>query len=165
MQPIRRLPRARHDQLDPVRTRRHDLDRRHGRALERIAHDRDERRGFDGLVQVLIRMPPYRLQHRLRRIVGRHDDDARPGFETFHAVEHGEAVHARHPHVEEYEIEFLPAHARERCGAVLSHTHGVAGFRQRRPRQMSGRPIVVHHEDVGSTGSGRHDVASSTFSF
>jgi hypothetical protein len=115
-------------------------------------------------VQVLIRLPPYRLQHRLRRIVGRHDDDARPGLEAFHAVEHGEAVHARHPHVEEHEVEFLRAHARERFGAVLRHPHGVTGFGQRGPRQMSRGPVVVHHEDVGNTGSGRHVVASSTFS-
>ena len=61
--------------------------------------------GFDRLVHVSERLLAHRLQQRLRRVVGRHDDDARAALARAQLGQQLEPVHARHPHVEEQQVE------------------------------------------------------------
>ena len=85
----------------------------------------------------------------LGSVVGGHHDH--PGLRRLvtQAREDREAVHPRHPHVEQDEVEFLAADAGEGGGAVSRGFHGVAGRAKLQPKQLAGRAVVVDYEDPG----------------
>ena len=99
------LARARHDELDPLGPRGNHFDRRRFGRRKRVADRLQQRRGLHRLVDVLECLLPHRLQQRLRRVVRGHDDDARPRFAITQLREQIEAVHARHPDVEQQQVE------------------------------------------------------------
>jgi hypothetical protein len=93
-----------------------------------------------------------RPQQRLRRVVGCHHDDFRAHLQLFQPIEDPEAVHARHPDVEQHQVELPRAHAGERVGSVLRDADVIAGFLQRHARQMPRGTVIVDDEDGRCSG-------------
>src|SRR2546428_121787 len=73
----------------------------------------------EGLRQVVVGPTLHRLDRGVHRPVGRHHDHGGVGAQLAEPRQHGEAVHARHPHVEKDEVERLGLEGLERAGAVL----------------------------------------------
>ena len=152
VQPVGRLARARHDKLDPVGARRHDLDRRLRPAASSASRTSDtSARGSIGLWTYCCTC--WRTAR--SSVSGVSSDVITTTFGRrferlrFSSIEHAEAVHARHPHVEQHEVEAARAQPPERLGAVFRHAHVEAGPGEHGPGHVPRRPVVVDDENAG----------------
>jgi hypothetical protein len=135
-------------QLHPIGLRRDDFDARRFWRLQHFAHRLQQRRRFHGFVHVLERLFPYGLEQCLGGIVRRHDHDARTRFPGAQLGEELDAVHPRHPHVEQKQIELFCAERGERLHAVVGDAGRVAGVVQHALQHVTSRAVVVDHEDL-----------------
>jgi hypothetical protein len=130
LQPIGHLERAWRDNLQPFRTRRHDLNRqtRSRRRCHRIVHGLDDHPQRKGLAQKTIGLQAHRLDHRLRRVIAGHHDDQRRTKHPADLREHVEAIHAGQIDVQQHRIELAnrqPLEGLRTVGRLLDEIPGV----------------------------------------
>src|SRR4029079_16236349 len=75
--------------------------------------------------------------------------DLRLAFDLLETIEHAQAVHSRHPDVEEHEIESLGAELPAGFDAVLRDADVETGLRQGHARYVSRDSIIVDDEHAG----------------
>ncbi len=137
---------ARQHQLHPVGPGRDHFDRgRLGRS-QYVAHRFEQRRRVDRLVQIAHRLVPHRLEHRLWRVVRRHHDHPRTAFPRANPRQHIEAAHARHPHIEQQQIDGSPQRS-ERFVAVAGESHRESGALEHLAQHMARDAVVVDDEN------------------
>ena len=168
LEPFGDLERARRHDLDPFGLRRDDLDRQRARRRrgEDVLHDLDHRGRRDRFLQVPERLPPHRVQQRLRRVVGRHHDDQAAAPEVRAARdEHFEPAHAGQTDIEQHQIDGLRVQERKRGGTVSGLDDGKAlGFEQPRHSQAQ-HAVVVHNQNTrrfGGADGGRFQELGSS---
>jgi hypothetical protein len=140
--------RAWHDELEPLRPGGDHLDGGRLGRLQRLAHGCEEHRGLDRFVHVLECLFPYGFEQRFRRVIRRHDHHAWTGFARAELREHIETVHARHPDVEQEQIELIRAHRLQRVDAVLGDTRREPCIVEHALQHVARGPVVVHDEDL-----------------
>src|SRR5262249_58333482 len=98
----------------------------------------------------------HRLYSGVHGAVSGHDDDTRVGVLLAQPRERGEAVDARHPDVEEDQVEGLRLEGPQRAVAVLDGHHVVAGLPQALLQHPAEAVLVVGDQQARSyRGDGR----------
>ena len=110
----------------------------------------------EGLGEVIVGAPLHRLDGGLHGAVGRHDDHLGVGPRLSDFPEEGEAVHARHPNVEEDQVEGLAAGLLEGGLPVLHRDDAIAGLLQALFQDPAQAVFVVGDQDAAV----RHEIPS-----
>src|SRR5262249_9944985 len=104
---------------------------------------------IERLREIVVGAALHRLDRSVHGAVGRHHDHAGVGADLAQATEQAEAVDARHPHVEEDQIERLGLEDLERGAPVLDGGHVVAGLTKALLEDPAQAVLVVGDQDPG----------------
>jgi hypothetical protein len=124
------------------------------RDLERALHEQAHLVERERLHEVVERALAHRLDRARDRRVGRHQHDHRVGPPPAQLAQQREAVHPRHAHVAEHEVERFRSASRSASRAVLGDHHPVAEPREIRLEMAADVLLVVDDEHA------RHDAGS-----
>jgi hypothetical protein len=137
------------EQLHPLRPRRDDLDRPNlGTGGQDLGDEVLERLRLDRLGDVPVGVLADRAQERLRGVVRRHHHDPRPRGGVAEPAQQLQAVHPRHPDVEEDEVEAPAGDAGEGRLSVGGGVDAVARRAQLEADQLARRAVIVDDEDL-----------------
>jgi hypothetical protein len=112
--------------------------------LEARVDPRAQQHGIDGLRQVILGAE-LDAAHDARRVFERRRDDDRQVAQlqvADHPLEHFEAVHFRHLHVEQHEVEALAVQHLQRDSPVLGGSHRMS-LQLEVPREQQAIDLVV----------------------
>jgi len=105
------------------------------------------------LGQIVVRAFLHRGDRRILAAVRAHDDDERTAAALAVFAQERQAVHFRHAHVAEHEVECLGDRAVERAPAVLLGRHRVARIRQKETETLPQARFVIDDENFLHRGT------------
>ena len=148
LNPVDRLARARHEQLDPFRSRRQHLDR--GRVVggQGPADDVDQALGIERLRQEVVGVLAERAEHGVRRVEAGDDDDLRRAAVVRATRQHVEPAHSGKPHVEEDDAHLVAANDGQRLRTVRGGLDPESTEGEQLAQPLPRRVVVIHDQDV-----------------
>ena len=109
--------------------------------------------GPERLGEVVVRAFLHRRDRRVFATIGAHHDHERAPAALPVVAQERQAVHLRHAHIAEHEVERLGGRALEPALAILFGDHGVAGVGQQEAEALAEAGFIVDDEDSLHRGS------------
>ena len=158
---VHRFLLAGHQQLHPFRFGGKHFDGGLLRAGDRLAHQLHHAFQGEWLADVLVSALANGVQQGFGCVVCCHHDDARRRGQLLQLGQQFEPVHARHPHVEQDQIEFFGFELLQAVQPVACRLYGIAALAQCQLQQIAQRLFVVNHQHaLARRRSGLHGVFS-----
>ncbi len=124
-----------------------------GAGLERRFREGEHLLRIEWLHDVVERPVLHRLNRRLGRAKGRHQDDELVRIERTDVLERFNAAHAAQAHVQEDDVRRTVAHRGEAFLTAGHRGHRVVARRKHPRERVANLRVVVDHEDRGFVGS------------